>query len=387
MTEAQSPQRTWIVVVVVCSAVVGALALALVVYLATGSGESTSPAAAPDSSRWLAATGETGTDLVRVDLGPGGEAVPVDVSAVAHSPYVYTFAGADGVTVRVQTLTLYNEGWDDGQELNGLVQDYRDSYLVECSSAKASGSDGSPLPTGTAATGAYVRVVVTCEPRTGQDPGYHELYAFAAEPHRTNPDNVAHDWVLVAASGKQAETVRPVLERAVATVGLGSDDAKSPSATGSVPQDPGPARNRYTVSIWPDTHGFYFPAGWSVVGAGGFDVVAPEQAGVDAVRGYASPGIVLARNDPKPGGKQSTSTLSDGLVDRYAEAAVNELCTERTDFEPSGDATAEIRWSGCPNGLVDRVLVRPDDSGGVILISVRASDEQVADDLVQELAG
>lgn len=385
MTQAQRPQRTWVVVVMVCSALVGAVALALVVYLATGNGKTTSQAAAPGSSRWLAATGETGVDPVRVDLGPGGEAVPVEVSATAHSPYVYTFAGADGVTVRVQTLTLYNDGWDDSQQLDGLVQDYRDSYLVECSSSKGSGNDGGPLPTGTSATGPYVRVAVTCEPRTGQDPGYHELYAFAAEPHRTNPDNVAHDWVLVAASGKQAATVRPVLERAVATVGIGSDDAKS--ATGSVPQDPGSARNRYPVSIWPDTHGFYFPAGWSVVGAGGFNVVAPEQADVDAVRGYASPGVVLARNDPKPGGKQSAATLSSGLVKRYAEAAVDDRCTDRSDLEPTGDATAEIRWSGCPNGLVDRVVVRPDDSGGVILISVRASDEQVADDLAQELAG
>ena len=112
-----------------------------------------------------------------------------------------------------------------------------------------------------------------------------------------------------------------------------------------------------------------------MVGAGGIDVVAPAEADVDAVRAYASPGIVLSRNDPKPGGKQSVSTLSDALVEDYAEVATAAGCTRRSDFEPSGDATAELRWSGCPNGLVDSVLVRPDDAVRTVFDAVVAELE------------
>ena len=77
MTQAQGSQRTWVVVAIVGAVVGGALALALVIYLVTGSGDvgSDSPSASAASSRWLAATGADGEDLVRIDLGAGGRAV------------------------------------------------------------------------------------------------------------------------------------------------------------------------------------------------------------------------------------------------------------------------------------------------------------------------
>lgn len=381
--------RAWVVVVVACAGVAGVLVLAFVIFLVAGSGDrgGSSTAATADSSRWLAYTASSGTDLARLDLGPGGEAVPLNLSMTPDLQDTYTFRSADDVKVRVSTTTLYNEGWDDDEQLAGLVQEYRDQYLVECEGPKTTGGDPTPLPAATATIGPHLRATVTCAPRTGQEPGIHELYAFTLEPVRTNSENVARTWVLVAASAEEPDKVGPVLERAVATLGLGSDLAAAETGSGPVPPDPGPARNKYPTDIWDDTKAFFFPAGWSVVGAGGFNVVAPEKADVDAVRSYASPGIVLARNDPKPGGRQTSATLSDSLVGDYSQIAEGNGCTQRTDLEPSGNATAEIRWTGCPNALVDRVAVHADDSGGVILVSVRASDEQAAEDLVGSLGG
>jgi len=388
--ERASP-RPWVVPAVVAAVALVCAAAALVAYLATG--HPAAPVArqqgstGPVTSRWLAHTDPYGRYTASLDLGPGGQAVTASGVSGGPAEPDASFISGDGVRVTVRTLTLYNDGWDDKDELQGLVQDYRDEYLVECSAPARPGGGGGRLPTALAAGDDYLRFSATCEPRTGQDPGFHEVYAFAAEPHRVNDENVARDWVLVAASGEQADAVRAVLGRAVATLGLGPDRPKGQVGTGPAPADPGPARDRYPTSIWDDVAGFFLPDGWSLVGAGGFDVAAPEGSGVEMVRSYRSPGIVLARESPRPGGSQSVSALSDRLVATYSQDPTDNGCAERTDFEPTADTTAEIRWTGCPNGLVDRVAVYPDGSGGVILVSVRASDDQVADDLLHDLAG
>lgn len=376
-------QRPWVVVAVVAATILGTAAVALIVYLIIGGGASTA------GSRPLAYTDETGRETVRLDLGSGGEAMPFLSSPGSFPDPDASFVAADGVQVKVKVLTLYNESWDDSEQLDGLVRDYRSEELAGCGPvAPASPGGEAPLPTGTASTGIHVRVTLGCASGGTRDGRTDELYAFVAEPHRLNADNVARDWILVHASGVEADSVRRALERAVATVELAPDGATSAGSTGPVPPDPGSGRNDASTVLWSDEEALTFPAGWSLVGAGYFDFAAPVSVGIDAVRNYASPGIASAIEFGKPGdGAEATSQIMDRLVDNYANEPDDHGCAERTDFEPPRGAAAEIRWTGCPNGLVDHVLVYPGDSGGLVLLSVRAADDGVAAGLVHELAG
>lgn len=375
---AASP-RPWVVVVVISGVVLGSLAVALVIYLATGRGDS----ASGSTTRWLAYTGSDGSDTMRVDLGPGGEAVPGPPPPTPPSD-AKSFVSGDGVKVDVRTLTLYNESWDDKEQLDGLVGDYETDSLSGCRDKETSAAGDAPLPTATPATGMFVRVTLDCG--AGGSGGVDEIYAFVAQPERVNAENVRRDWVLVNASGHETGAVSRTLEKAVATLDLDPQGDVSGAGNGHLPPDPGPARNTAT-GVWGDTAQYSFPAGWSLVGTGGMQFVAPAEVGIDAVRDYRSPGIVIGREDFKPGGSQSESTLVDKLVETYSQLASEHGCSGRTDLEPSGEARAEIRWTGCPNGLVDHVLVYPGDSGGMVLVSVRASNDQVASGLVHELAG
>lgn len=375
---AASP-RPWVVVVVVSGVVLGSLAVALVVYLVTGH----SGGASGSTTRWLAYTGSDGTDVMRVDLGPGGEAVPTPPPPSAPTD-ARSFVSGDGVKVDVRTLTLYNERWDDKEQLDGLVGDYETETLSGCREKETPAAGDAPLPTATPATGMFVRVTLDCG--AGGSGGVDEIYAFVAQPERVNAENVRRDWVLVNASGHETGAVSRTLEKAVATLDLDPQGDAGAEADGHVPPDPGTARNTAT-GVWDGSAQYSFPAGWSLVGTGGMQFVAPADVGIDAVRDYRSPGIVIGREDFKPGGSRSESTLVDKLVGTYSQLASEHGCSERTDLEPSGEARAEILWTGCPNGFVDHVVVYPGDSGGMILVSVRASNEQVASDLVHELAG
>lgn len=380
----QRRPRPWVVVVAVAATILGTAAVALIVFLIVSSGTGIT------GSRPLAYTDDTGRETVRLDLGAGGEAVPFLSSPGSFPDPDASFVSADGVEVKVKVLTLYNESWDDEEQLDGLVRDYRSEELADCDPATPAppGGGDAPLPTGTASTGMHVRVTLGCASSGARDGRTDELYAFVAEPHRLNADNVARDWILVHASGVEAESVRRALERAVATVELAPGGTESAGGALPLPPDPGSGRNDASTVLWSDEEALTFPAGWSLVGAGYFDFAAPASAGIDAVCNYASPGIAGAIEFGKPGdGPEAASEIMDRLVENYANEPLDHGCTERTDFEPPRAAAAEIRWTGCPNGLVDRILVYPGDGGGIVLLSVRAADDGVATELVHELAG
>lgn len=388
--EGGQPSRPWIVVIVVGAVVLGTIAVALVVYLiARDRGPDSAQPPTSVGPRWLAYT-ETQDDfseIVRLDLGPGGQAVLASVP----TPGLVddgTFVTADGVEVTVRARGM-SAAREPSGELLRLVGDFQDAHLAECGQARLSGDGGVPLPSATPASDTFVWARVDCGASGGGGPRSDEVYAFVTQPERRvrtggEPRPTA---VVVHASGVNAEAVSDALERAVATLVPFPDSADTGAGTAALPADPGPARNPESTGLWGNAESFAFPTGWSVVGAGVWTFVAPADAGIDAVRSYSSPGIVIGREEPRPGGPQTPTSLGEGLVEAYAQAAAGKGCSERTDLEPSAAMVAEVRWSGCPNGLVDRVLVYPSGTGGVILISVRAADTQVARDLLYELAG